>query len=70
MDSIQYKKFLEVVTAMEENEEDLTDFESDFLSSMQDKIENDGQDLTLTSKQSEVLIKIAQKLEIDADILS
>jgi hypothetical protein len=69
MDSRQYAKFQEVVSAMEENEEDLTDFESDFLKSMQKKIKDYEEDSSLTSKQAEILVKIAKKLDIDAEIL-
>jgi hypothetical protein len=69
MDSRQYAKFQEVVSAMEENEEDLTDFESDFLKSMQKKIKDYEEDSLLTSKQAEILVKIAKKLDIDAEIL-
>ena len=69
MDSRQYAKFQEVVSALEENEEDLTDFESDFLKSMQKKIKDYEEDSSLTSKQAEILVKIAKKLDIDAEIL-
>jgi len=69
MDSRQYAKFQEVVSVMEENEEDLTDFESDFLKSMQKKIKDYEEDSSLTSKQAEILVKIAKKLDIDAEIL-
>jgi SAM-dependent MidA family methyltransferase len=69
MDSLQYEKFKEVLIAMEENEEDLSDFETSFLDSMQKKEKEYGQMSELTMKQAEVLVKIAQKLEIDAEIL-